>query len=361
MYALLDVREIHLEITQQCQASCLMCDRNINGGEINPHLNLDELSLNDIKNAFTPDFISQLHSLNLCGNHGDPIFATDMLPVIRYFRECNANLWITINTNGGARPKQWWRELAEIFDRKGKVIFSIDGLEDTNHLYRQGVNWQYVEQAFTSFIKAGGRAIWDFLIFDYNEHQIDIARQYAKEQGFEEFREKKSARFITSSSSELKDSHQGVNKTGNKTTLLAKPTNAKLQNKELSKHDTIIAKYGSMDAFYDVSTIECKVQKSGSLYVSAEGLVLPCCWTAGRMYKWWHKDPKVEQIWRFIEKIGGKDKINVKHYKLDDIFATGIFTNIKDSWNINGCDNGKLKVCAMKCSKYFDIVNAQYN
>ena len=53
MYKLNDIRQIHLEITQKCQAACTMCDRNINGGEINPHLGcggvLDELTLEDIK------------------------------------------------------------------------------------------------------------------------------------------------------------------------------------------------------------------------------------------------------------------------------------------------------------------------
>ena len=34
----------------------------------------------------------------------------------------------------------------------------------------------------------------------------------------------------------------------------------------------------------------------------AEGLALLCCWTAGRMYKWWHKDPKIEQIWDHPDK-----------------------------------------------------------
>ena len=360
MYQLSEIRDIHLELTQHCQASCLMCDRNINGGKVNPHLHMDELSFDDIKKMFPVEFIKQLHSINLCGNHGDPIFAKDLLPIVKYFRECNDQLWFTIVTNGGGRSKQWWGELAEIINNKGYVIFSIDGLQDTNHKYRQGVKWEFVETAFKSFIAAGGRARWDFLIFDYNEHQIGEAKQLAKEWGFETFREKKSARFITSSASELKETHQGINKNGENTTLLAKPTDAKLQNNKLSKHDTIVAEYGSMDKFYDVSIIECKVQQQRSLYISAEGLVLPCCWTAGRMYKWWHKDPTVEQIWKFINNVGGKNNIDLHYHNFKEIFDLGLFNDIENSWKINGCNNGKLKVCAMKCSTNFDIVRSQY-
>ena len=37
--------------------------------------------------------------------------------------------------------------------------------------------------------------------------------------------------------------------------------------------------------------IACKVKKDNSLYITAEGLAMSCCWTAGRMYKWWLEDP----------------------------------------------------------------------
>ena len=42
MYKYEDIRTVHLEITAKCQAACLQCDRNVNGGEINPNISLDE-------------------------------------------------------------------------------------------------------------------------------------------------------------------------------------------------------------------------------------------------------------------------------------------------------------------------------
>ena len=47
MYRYEDIRVIHLENTQNCQASCPMCDRNQNGGAINPHIDLSELTLEE--------------------------------------------------------------------------------------------------------------------------------------------------------------------------------------------------------------------------------------------------------------------------------------------------------------------------
>ena len=133
MYKLEDIRQIHLEITQKCQAACSMCDRNINGGELNPHLTLAELKLDDIKRIFKPTLIKQLQAMQLCGNHGDPIIAEHTLEVLQYFREHNKDMWLSMNTNAGAREEEWWKSLAETIGRNGNVIFSVYGLEDTNH------------------------------------------------------------------------------------------------------------------------------------------------------------------------------------------------------------------------------------
>jgi MoaA/NifB/PqqE/SkfB family radical SAM enzyme len=358
MYKYENIRTIHLENTQKCQAACPMCDRNQNGGDVNPHIDLSELTLSDIKVMFTPDFIKQLNTLFMCGNLGDPIIARDTLAIFEYFRSHNENIWLSMNTNAGAKSAEWWTRLAKVFGRMGAVIFSVDGLEDTNHLYRQNVVWANVERSMRAFIAAGGRARWDFLIFEHNQHQVEEAEALSKQMGFERFIAKKTGRFVTSTT-EKKESHQAVDQKGNNTTELKKP-DAKYQNTALKKQDVIIDKYGSMDAYYDVAPIKCKVKDEGNLFITAEGLAMPCCWTAGRMYKWWHKDPKVEQVWDFIDQAGGKDAVNAKIHGLKAVFDTGIFENIEASWNKPSTGEGKLKVCSMKCGVEFDPFSAQF-
>ena len=357
MYKYKDIRAIHLEVTQNCQAACPMCDRNMNGEGINPHINLDELSLEDCKKIFSPAFISQLKTMYMCGNLGDPIIAQDTLEIFRYFRENNSNMWLSMNTNGGARDENWWMELAQIFAGSGAVSFSVDGLRSTNHLYRQGVVWDNVERSMKAFVKGGGRSRWDFLIFEHNQHQVEEAEALSKEWGFEKFVAKKTGRFITQDSKK-KETHQAKDRKGKDTAELKKP-DEKYQNKALSKQDKIIEKYGSMDAYYDAAPIVCKVKKENSLFITAEGLALPCCWTAGRMYKWWHKDPYIEQIWTHIDIAGGKNAIDARN-GLKEVFNTGIFDTIERSWKYESCSLGKLKVCAMKCGAEFDPFAEQF-
>lgn len=361
MYNYEDIKMVHLEVTQRCNASCPMCDRNVNGGEVNPHIKGQEaeLTLEDCMDIFPPEFIKQLHTMYMCGNLGDPISARDTLEIMRYFRECNPNIWLQMNTNAGAKTVEWWTELAQVIGRKGAVIFSVDGLENTNHLYRQGVKWEYVERNMKAFINAGGRARWDYLIFEHSEVDVERAEQLANEWGVERFIKKKTGRFITTKS-EAKEKHQAVDRKGNEKATLAKPKKTEHQNLALLKQEEIVKTYGSMMDYYNKAQIKCKVAPEGNLFITAEGLVMPCCWTAGRMYKWWHENPEVEQIWDFINEVGGKDMLNAKYFGIKGVFDTGIMDNIAKSWTKKSIADGKLGVCAMKCGHEFDPFGSQF-
>jgi MoaA/NifB/PqqE/SkfB family radical SAM enzyme len=360
MYKLKDIKKVHLEITQLCQAACPMCDRNENGGKDNKHITNAELSLEDCKKIFSIEFISQLDGMYMCGNLGDPIVAKDTLEVFRYFREHNPKMWLSMNTNAGARDTAWWSELANIFNDKGAVIFSVDGLKDTNHLYRQNVKWNIVENSMRSFIKAGGRARWDYIIFEHNQHQVEEAEQLANKWGCEKFIKKKTGRFFSSAKNIGKEEHQAQNRKGQQTVTLKKPKE-EFVNSAFAKEQLLIKQYGSMMEYYDKCSIKCKVKDEGNIFITAEGLLMPCCWTAGRMYKWWLEDYKQEQIWDFIDRAGGKEGIDVINNSLEYVINNnGILQDIENSWNIASLKEGKLGVCSNKCGTEFDAYAEQF-
>ena len=359
MYSYDEITTVHLEVTQRCQASCPMCDRNENGGADNKHITNAELTIDDCKRIFKPEFIKQLKTMYMCGNLGDPIMARDTLEIFNYFREHNPTMWLSMNTNAGAKNATWWYALAKTFGRNGAVIFSIDGLADTNHMYRQGVNWNNVYRNAKAFIAAGGRARWDYLIFQHNEHQVDEAEELSQTMGFERFQKKKSGRFITAHSIS-KDAHQAKNRKGEDTAVIAKPEQESNQNTALAKQAEIEKTYGSMREYYDSCTVKCKVAEEKNIFITAEGLLMPCCWTAGRMYKWWHDDYRVEQIWDHIDAAGGKAAINTITQGLETVMQGQLLNSIESSWDKTSLKEGKLGVCAMKCGSEFDPFRAQF-
>ena len=180
MYSSDQIKHIHLEPTQRCQAACPMCDRTNNR-----HIKNAELTLSEFMQIVDIDFVQQLNSLLMCGNHGDPVASKYTLDILRYLRVNNPNLHLQVTTNAGMRDADWWKELAFILGDRGKVQFSVDGLEDTNNLYRVNVNWNKVEEAMDVFTQAGGKGRWVYLIFEHNEHQVEEAEQMAKLFGLE--------------------------------------------------------------------------------------------------------------------------------------------------------------------------------
>ena len=239
-----------------------MCDRNENGGKDNKHITNSELSLEDCTKIFSPKFISQLDTMYMCGNLGDPIVAKDTLEVFRYFREHNPTMWLSMNTNAGARDTAWWTELAKIFNNKGAVIFSVDGLADTNHLYRQNVKWGIVENSMRSFINAGGRARWDYIIFEHNQHQVEECEQLARDMGFKWFRAKVSKRELYESQLQMPSGWQ-------------------------------LPVVGQ-------GPIQCHVLKEKSAYIDAQGRLSPCCWLGGSQSNTITDIKQVQTTWKSI-------------------------------------------------------------
>lgn len=387
MYKYEDIKTVHLEVTDSCNAACPMCARNINGGEDNPQLPKTELYLNDIKNIFTEEFVKQLDRIYMCGNYGDPIAAQDTLEIFTYFRTINSKINLCMHTNGSAQKIEWWKNLAKVIGNSGYVVFSIDGLEDTNHLYRQNTIWAKIMNNAKAFIEAGGNARWDYIVFEHNEHQVDQAKLLSIQMGFKKFQFKRSARFFSNVSGATKQAHQAANRKG-ETTLLKPPTESKYRNnalEQLSKIDKLDVasefvlytekeltaiqskqKFNSdirnkkpMEKYWDEVAIKCKVAEEKSLYISAEGIVQPCCWTAGQMYVWYWS-PQGGQIWQAINQIG-KDKLNAKEYSLESIVNGLYFQDIiPNSWSKKSCADGKLQVCAKTCGIKNDVFSEQF-
>lgn len=239
-----------MEITSLCNAACPQCSRFV-GDDINPDISLSELSLADVQSRLSEQFVKNLDKMFMCGNYGDPVASKHTLDVYRWFRQVNPDVTLGMNTNGGLKTHSWWQELGQMLNRqRDYVVFSIDGLADTNHIYRRNVDWQRLMSNAKSFIAAGGRAHWDMLIFRHNEHQVEQARQLATDMGFTEFRCKVSRRF-----------------TSRPVDYLQPPVNYH-------------ADFHSTD---DITQIDCSAYNERSIYMDYTGTILPCCWIGSQV------------------------------------------------------------------------------
>ena len=178
---------VHIELSNRCNAACPLCPRYVNHSlKVNPELDLDSVSLVNFKKWFPLDFIQKSKSWIFCGTNGDPMMAKDAYEILEYVVR-NSKAKIQINTNGSMRDVKFWAKLGSLFAEpclnSRYVVFSVDGLKDTNHIYRRNVKWDNVMKNMKSYIKSGALGIWDFLIFKHNEHQLVEAETLAKKIG----------------------------------------------------------------------------------------------------------------------------------------------------------------------------------
>lgn len=190
-----DVKILHMETSSVCNAACPMCPREYDI-RFDKKKDPTSLSLAQVKDLFSIKFIQNLELMFMCGNYGDPAAAPECIDIFNYFRKVNPTMKLGIHSNGGLRSETWWKELGNVLSRDGDYcVFSIDGLADTNHIYRINTDFNKIMSNAKSFIDAGGKARWEYLVFAHNQHQVEEAKQLAKELGFERFNEKVSRRF----------------------------------------------------------------------------------------------------------------------------------------------------------------------
>jgi MoaA/NifB/PqqE/SkfB family radical SAM enzyme len=258
-----DVRHLHLELSSKCNARCPRCPRNYNGFPFNGGYEEANLCLAHFQEIISPEFLLQIEEILINGNYGDFVLNPDSVPIIEYILSSNPKIRLEVSTNGSARDTKFWATLGAM---NIGVWFCLDGLADTHSMYRQDTDFDLIIKNAKTFINAGGRAIWKYIVFDYNEHQVQQARQLSRELGFSQFFPINNTRV----DGPVYD-RQG------------KKTANTLDNKWSNMPDQLTDKYilSQPVNFWAQTTttrIDCEAAQQKSMYVGSTGVVTPCCY-----------------------------------------------------------------------------------
>ena len=245
----------HIEPTSKCTLECPLCDRTW-FYETFKRRNLHEINVDNIVK-----FVGANSKVGLCGNNGDPIYHSNFLELIQKFKDNNCSLHI--HTNGSAKTKAWWNKLKAMLTKDDRITFAIDGLEDTNHLYRKNAKWNSIMTAIDTLKDRQFKMTWQFIPFKHNQHQILEAGNLSKALGFDEFKLLQSDRWL-----------------GKKDLM---PDREYVDNYYKTQQEVLINPEFSVD-------MQPKCLKnnlpSESLYVDAEGDFYPCCWIGTYRYQY---------------------------------------------------------------------------
>ena len=277
---------------------------------------------------------------------------------------------LEVYTNGALRSARWWAELARRF-KSLKVVFAIDGLEDTHAIYRRGTSFAKAAENARAFIAAGGRAQWDFLVFRHNERQVEEARRRARDWGFAAFVPKYSGRFYRGyyendpnfKDDERMDRFPIHDKNRQVVGYLQPPSNAEYVNPVFEQMAAHGRRDGSLVPHWDATEICCSVIENRSLFVAADGAVLPCCWTYGASLNrtvYGVPDPLDNQMEELLRRCGGRAAVDGRRHSIREICKSELFREIALSWERESLAAGKLKVCARMCGRGFNQYKSQF-
>jgi len=353
MYNISAITKLQIELTTRCNASCPLCNRNVQGGPVIDEFASHELLLNDIIQIFPKEILKNLNFINHCGNFGDPGYATDLIPILRYFRDNSSRyLYQHIRTNGGMRSAEFWEELGNFFIEKqpkfnNGFIWSVDGLEDTNHIYRRNVKWEKLYANMKAYAKTKAYGRWEYLLFEHNKHQVDDARKMAKELGFEftvkeplGFNDNKSHVSVYNRDLTYAYSIFPANYEGTKNIIPRKYIPTKIHT--LTDEQEILSRNRN------INCLSLRDSNNQQIFVTSTGHLIPCCFLSGPLIN----TNLTYAAKQFYEKITemGMDNIDLRKRNMLDILTDSTFINFFiRGWENKSVKDGRLLFCAETC------------
>jgi len=292
------VESVQIGITTRCNSHCFFCFREElkRAGRKEGNVDLPFEAIEKI--------IDQgIRDIQLCGNRGEAIFHPDIERIIDTIKSSGSRF--EMNTNGGRFDTNWWYNLGQKMTEGDQVTFALDGLK-TSHEYYRDTKWIDVFNNMKAFIKGGGTAVWQVVLFRHNENEIKTIKALSKSIGCRKT-------WIINSriyNNKFKKPIKEFNKT---------------------KEDMLLTE-GNVNP----ENIECRFGLGKRVYIGVDGSVWPCCFSRCH-YGFKERAYKGNQITRLYKE--EYDFINVMNTPLDDIVKKSklfkqMFSNMHNSHGV---------------------------
>ena len=165
--------KVHFELTRRCLLECPKCPRT----DLKGNMQITDLPVDIVKTVVQT---GNYKKVLLSGNLGDPLYHPQLIDIIKFFNE--PRVFFIMATNGSGKNLDWWKNFYNSYT-DGKIVFGVDGLKDTAHLYRKNINFDDSMSAMKLGSQMGKQIVWQFIPFSFNEHQVEAAQALADTYG----------------------------------------------------------------------------------------------------------------------------------------------------------------------------------
>jgi len=348
-----DIQTLTFEPSSYCNAQCPHCPRfNITNhdvfestGILHPNLKLLNLDFSTIIPNLQLDQMTSLTKIIIEGDKGDPLMNPDIDILLDAFASMKVAPTVVLTTNGSIRNASWWQNLAKKYPFL-IVQFSIDGLADTNHLYRLGLNYKTIIKNLSTFTESGGRAIWKMIVFKHNQHQTKEVENQSRQLGCEKIV------YIRCQIERFKGLAQWPVIYNNQTHYIS-PPDINIPSSVTFKNTP--SKTIKINKVLDKN---CPWGKNGHVYIGYQGHVLPCCMM--------HFDTELNYVGQtYLENLSqGFDNQNLLLNSMEKILNNPLFNGSLEQslqlgkWHSTCVQNCKQQILTnISNRKSYDIVH----
>lgn len=330
-------KKIQFELSNLCNALCLGCVRTDNSNFNEPKSFIKEkkmVTVETFRKIISSPVMSSVEALEFCGTIDEPLMHPDFFKILETARDLNPRYRIIIHTNASLRSIDDWRRLAYFLKkfRNHRVQFSIDGIGEEHEFYRQNTNFKKIIENAKSFIEAGGIAVWQFLVFPWNRHQLDQAKQMSEDLKFHEFVSR-------------------IDRSGVSTLSVDDIKTIKIQNKKSKDYgldlDTLIGSYIPIENY----SITCRYKDEKMYFINYDSRLWPCCFISNGFLSnnRFQRDFQIKRIYDNY----GLDFNDTSVKSIEEILDSDFYrSDLVLSWdnNISTEKTGKLIRCAETCN-----------
>ena len=334
----------HIEPSSKCSLRCPRCPRTEMPDT--PWLN-KEISIEEFKRTFTPDFISEfVQRFTMCGDVGDPIYCKDYLQIVEYIKTVKPNCHVYTITNGSYKTERWWKEFARISNEYDTVNFSVDGYDQmSNDLYRVNNNFESIMLGMhimghqsTAFVN------WAAIYFHFNQDHTQKIVDLAKKNGCDAVQWTKSTKF-----SSKYDGAYGEDLLEPRQEFISKTDRYERHTQLLTNRTQDTKQYltTNREKYYNTREVNgilplCLVGNRG-MYMNAEGTVHPCSWTSFPYQSMSFENKTIKYENSFFEKY--RHILNVKNgLTIEQVLNHELWEKF-----FTGMKNDTWVECSLKC------------
>lgn len=330
--------KLQFELSSMCNALCLGCVRTDSNTYNEKKFVIPEKQYIEFdtfkKILLAPEFKS-VNELEFCGTIDDPLMHPEFLEFLD-FASTVGKYNVLIHTNSSLRNAKYWTKLAKILLKHDRhvVKFSIDGMEDTNHIYRQNTTWSKIMENAQAFIDAGGNAGWQYLIFPWNEHQIMAAKALSVKMGFKEFMSR----------------HDRSEATGLGLELIQK---IKVSNIHRRNNVSTVDDINNKLASSVHNEIQCNNQTKKMYFIGFNSRLWPCCFLHNGLMSL--DAGKIDILnKRLFDAYGSNDWNDISKHSISEILEHEFFKNdLVSSWDSHEHDvtkTSRIHRCTEVCN-----------